>query len=122
MNDEQVEFEGTELQLGRTKYVVPPLSLGAVKKVAKRIENFAGLDVDAQMELTGEIAHLALKRNYPDITRERVDDLIDLRNMEQVFQAVVQVSGFTAQRTPPEGLGNGAGVGDQSTGRPSTPT
>lgn len=122
MTPSEVPFDGTSLQLGRTTYVVPPLSLGAVKKVAKRIEGFAKLSVEEQMDLTAEIALLALRRNYPEITREQIEDLLDLRNMETVFKAVVDVSGFTAQRVEVgAGPGNAAG-GTDPTGTPSTPT
>jgi hypothetical protein len=118
MNEQPPEFDGEEVQFGRTtRLVVPPLALGAVKKYAKRIAEFHKLPVEEQMQLTSEIALAALKRNYPDITAERVDDLVDLRNMPRVFQAVVQASGFTAQPT-----GNAEGGTSQSTGQPSTPS
>ncbi|ENT1749659.1 hypothetical protein CAA71_002200, partial [Neisseria gonorrhoeae] len=36
----------------------------------------------------------ALKRNYPDLTREEAADLIDIGNMNEVFAAVMDVSGL----------------------------
>lgn len=116
---QDVEFEGAEVKLGRTMYVVPALGLGAVKKYAKKISEMHTLPLEEQMQLTTEIAHAALKRNYPDMTLERVDELVDLKNMRSVFDAVVQTSGFTAQG--PAG-GNATGVASQPTGQPSTPT
>lgn len=117
MSDAQLEFDGVDVKLGRTTYVVPPLALGAVKRYAAQIQKFGSLSLEQQMDLTVAIAHAALKRNYPEITTERVEDLVDLRNMGQVFEAVVQSSGFTAQ---PQG--NAVGQAAQSTGQPSTPT
>lgn len=119
MNGDDVEFEGTELKLGRAIFIVPPLGLGAAKRLVGRIADFGKLPIEEQMDLAGEMAYLALKRNYPDLTRERVDDLVDLGNMNQVFEAVAKVSGFTAQRVP---AGNSPGETAGSTGLPSTPT
>ncbi|RYF34093.1 MAG: hypothetical protein EOO21_05145 [Comamonadaceae bacterium] len=117
MSAEELEFEGVPIKLGRTTYVLPPLALGAIKRHAAQIQKFGELSLNEQMDLTSAIALAALKRNYPDMTLERVDALVDLRNMGDVFAAVVQSSGFTAQ-TP----GKAAGEAAPPTGQPSTPT
>lgn len=87
--------KGIPLELGGTTYVVPPLSLGALEQLKERLENFTG-DVrnDDQAATVIDAAHACLKRNYPDITREDVAELIDLENMMEVMEAVMDVSGM----------------------------
>lgn len=47
-----------------------------------------------QISTVIDCAHAALKRNYPDLTREEAADLIDIGNMNEVFAAVMDVSGL----------------------------
>jgi len=74
--------------------VIPPLSLGALEQLHERINAFDG-DVSKLENLTTviEVAHAALRRNYPDMTREQVGDLIGLENMVEVYQACMDVGG-----------------------------
>lgn len=90
-----VKIKGIAVTLGGDSYVVPPLSLGAVEQLQDRIGAFNGdvRDKD-QVATVIDAAHSALKRNYPEMTREAVADLIDLENMAEVFEAVMDVSGM----------------------------
>jgi hypothetical protein len=121
MNEQPPEFDGEEVQFGRTtRLVVPPLALGAVKKYAKRIAEFHKLPVEEQMQLTSEIALAALKRNYPDVTigapRRPGGPAATCR---RVFQA--RGAGGRLHRRRPPGE-NAEGTTSQSTGQPSTPS
>jgi probable phage associated protein len=61
----------------------------------ERIGTFDGNVQDAkQISTVIDCAHAAMKRNYPDMTREEVADLIDIGNMNEVFAAVMDVSGL----------------------------
>ena len=40
-----------------------------------------------------DATHAALKRNYPDLTRADVAELVDLGNMVEVIQSVMDVAG-----------------------------
>ena len=95
-------IKGKEIELGGTVYVVPPLNLAAVEFFQDRLSNFTGGADLQSVTLVAEVTLSALKRNYPDMTLEKVKELIDLGNMVEVFQAVMQVSGFV-MRT--DGLG-----------------
>lgn len=104
-----VEFEFADGSV----FVLPPLSLGAVEVLQDRLMQFRG-------GLTGtdtviDAVFMALQRNYPDITRDRVAfDLIDLDNMNAAMEVVMNVSGLSkVGEMEPEG---------NSSGQMSTPT
>jgi hypothetical protein len=75
--------------------VVPPLNLAALEVLQDRLGTFkGGLDKDS-VGLVIDATHMALQRNYPQLTRkELVEDMLDLSNMEAVMQLVMDVSGL----------------------------
>lgn len=90
-----VKVKGTPVELGGTVYIVPPLSLGAVEQLQDRISAFSGDLADmSQVGLVIDVAHASLKRNYPEMTRDQVADIVDLGDMAKVFEAVMAVSGL----------------------------
>ncbi|VVN71660.1 hypothetical protein PS914_02340 [Pseudomonas fluorescens] len=64
-----------------------------------------------------DATYAALRRNYPDMSREEVAGLLDLRKMREVLNAVMSASGMEAQ--PVTELGE---VPAPSTGANSTLT
>lgn len=75
--------------------VIPPIALGALEQLQERITAFTGDAMDSKSVATViDASFAALKRNYPDITREEVADLIDVENMAEVFACVMDVSGL----------------------------
>lgn len=87
-------IKGIKVNLGGTDYIVPPLSLGALELYQDELETFTGAIDKASTTLTINIGTAALRRNYPDLTREQVADMIDVANMMEVFEAVMDVSGL----------------------------
>lgn len=71
-----------------------PLSLGALEKYLPRLQQ---LEQDGQMDfaLVIDLALSSLQRNYPEITREAVGDLLDLGILPEVMQAILGASGLT---------------------------
>lgn len=72
--------------------VVPPLSLSAVETLQDRLAEFSGTMKDVSLVI--DALKAALSRNYPEITREEVGELVDLGNMTNVMVAVMDVSGL----------------------------
>jgi len=85
----QVEFANGSV------LTVPPLNLASVEVLHERLSRFSGgLDKDS-IGLVIDATLMALQRNYPDMTRDQVvNELLDLSNMEDVMQAVMDVSGL----------------------------
>jgi hypothetical protein len=100
-----VKYNGITLNLGGIDYVLPPISLGALEQLQSRIGSFNGDVMDSsQITTVIDAAHASLLRNYPDITRPEVAEMIDVGNMSDVFAAVMDVSGLKrkelAEATP----------------------
>lgn len=103
-----VKVKGIAFDFGGEVLVIPPLSLNAIDQLRARLQAFDGNVLAAdQSALAIDAVHAALARNYPDITRERVGDLIGLENMVEAMAAVMDVSGLKrkaaeiAEGTPP---------------------
>lgn len=103
-----VKVKGIPKDLGGTTYVVPPLSLGALEQLQERLGSYTG-DVNnpADVRTTIDAAHAALKRNYPDLKREEVAELIGLENMIEVFEAVMDISGMRRKAYEAASTGSG---------------
>lgn len=90
-----VKVKGIPKELGGRVLVIPPLSLGAIEQLQERLSSFTGDIADkTQAPIVIDAAHAALRRNYPELTREEVGELIDLENMVEIFEAVMDVAGL----------------------------
>lgn len=91
-----VMIKGVSLELGDgNTYVLPPLTLGALEILQDKLNaSYAGALDPEYIKTVIDAAHLALRRNYPDLTRDQVKEIIGLENMEMVFKAVLDVSGM----------------------------
>ena len=90
-----VRIKGVTVELNGTEYVIPPIALGALEQLQSDIGAFDGNVQDAkQISTVIDCAYAAMRRNYPDMTRGEVADLIDIGNMNEVFAAVMDVSGL----------------------------
>lgn len=85
---------GITLDLAGERYVVPPLSLGAIEDLQERLAAYRGAGDAASFGTAIDALHRALLRNYPEITRDQARELIGLENMEEVMLAVMDVSGL----------------------------
>lgn len=115
---------GVERTFGGEVYIIPPLSLGALQRLQGKLEALgqaAGPLEPAAVSTVIEATYSALRRNYPDITKEKVaEDIVDVGNMHEIIACVMDVAGVkrraeieakkqSAQptETPPAGTGPG---------------
>lgn len=101
-------FAGQDVNLGGTVYTVPPLALGALRRLLPKIQALS-LGEDLMPDLSQvvdllEICLAALQRNYPDMTLEELGDIVDLGNFKQLVAVVMGQSGLEV-KTAPEGNG-----------------
>lgn len=91
-----IKIPGKEVTLGGKKYILAPLNAAAVKQYRDQIKAvFVGGLPD--IELVAKLAHASLARNYPDITLEAVEDVIDYDNLFGVWEILLNISGLVAQ-------------------------
>lgn len=100
-----VKVKGIPKNLGGTDFVIPPLALGPLEQLQDRIAAFDGTLNKESIAVVIDAAHAALKRNYPDITREDVAELVDVENMIEVFEAVMDVSGLRRKQIEADAAG-----------------
>lgn len=87
-------IKGLKLHLGDADYEIPPIALGDLERLQDRLAAYqGGIDTESIATVI-DVAHAALKRNYPEISRAEVGSLVDVGNMAEVFEAVMDVSGL----------------------------
>lgn len=112
--------KGQPFTLGGVDLIIPPLSLGALELYGEQLEQIETLPRLAQLRLITDVAHAALCRNYPEMTRAQVAELLDLSNANQVHAAVMAAA---IPLPDPEAAKPGeAGAMADGTGSTSTPT
>ena len=91
MQFNQVENpRGNPLKINGQIWIFAPLSLGAVEKLLPALQGFSPNDVGTVID----VAHKSLKRNYPDITRDDVADMLYIDQLEEVMSVVMSASGL----------------------------
>lgn len=88
-------IKGIPFDFGGRTLIIPPLSLGNLETLEPQLATFRGDAKDPKNISTAlDCITAALKRNYPDTTREQVADMVDLGNMAEVMQAVMDSAGI----------------------------
>src|SRR5271157_4435277 len=96
---------GITIAMGGNDWVVPPLTLGQLRRLMPVVDKITvGADMgDEAIAAVSEIVAAALSRNYPDMTPQRVEDLLDLGNARWVVSAVLTGSGLKPAGAMPAG-------------------
>lgn len=90
--------EGVRIELGGRAFVMPPLTLKHLRihgGVIRSLGDLKGIPSDQDVDGIVTLIHAALSRNYPELTREEIEDLVDVTNLAPTFQAMVGQSGLT---------------------------
>lgn len=84
-------IDGNIISLGGQDYVVPALSFKQVREHRTTIDQLQSANLAAagsdEFDSIVTIAHAALSRNYPDLPREKLEDLIDARNVGALLKS-----------------------------------
>lgn len=107
---------GQWVSIGDEQYRIPPLAFRAVQELQDEVSALAQMGARPtpdQMSTVTRIVHSAMSRNYPSITMELIDDMLDLGNYQDVLSAVLSIGGFKT-------AGDGSGELPASIGAPPT--
>jgi hypothetical protein len=87
---------GVEYDFGGGRvYMLPPLSLGALEVLQEKLSALPTLDSmdPVAIRTMTDATHMALRRNYPDITREEVGELVDISIIGDVYGCLLDAAG-----------------------------
>lgn len=90
-------IHGRKLNLGGTDYVVPPFPMRILREHPewlKAIRQIEDIPDSEQAEAIVGIVHAALNRNYPDLTFDQVENMLDIPTGLTALTAVMDVSGM----------------------------
>lgn len=88
---------GVPVAIGGHDWTVPPLTLGQLRRLMPKVRQLTEIGASMGEEQIGvlvDIVTVALQRNYPDMTPEKVENLLDLGNAATVLNAVLTGSGL----------------------------
>lgn len=102
-------IEGIKVNMGGKDWIVPPLNLKALRRLGPKLKT-VGEGGEEAMGTIVETVHAALQRNYPDISIDEVEDMVDTSNMQDLMQAIMNSSGL--KKT------DGAGSGEVTAASP----
>lgn len=91
---------GVLLAMGGREWTVPPLTLGQLRRLMPKVRQLTEIGAqmgESQIAVLVEIVAAALQRNYPDMTPEAVEDMLDLGNAGAVLNAVLTGSGLKSR-------------------------
>jgi hypothetical protein len=82
--------------MGGQDFILAPLNFRQLRVTLKQeIENLRSEDIDVRLGAFEKVIHGSLSRNYPDITLEQVQEMLDMSNIFEVTTAVMRTSGLT---------------------------
>jgi hypothetical protein len=88
-----IKFEGTEVKLGDKTFVVPALTIGQARRLWPEIlemnDGITAANLPDKQSKWMDIVHAALSRNYPDLKREELEELVDLRSIKKLMMIVM---------------------------------
>lgn len=90
---------GKKIKIGDREFVVPVLSFQGVRKLIRLLKDLGDLTgatelTEDQLDLIADIVLLGLARNYPELTREELEEHLDLNNFGEVLTIIVGQSGL----------------------------
>lgn len=108
-------IDGVKVKIGRREFIVPPLNLRAVKRVGQLVPVMtAGDGSEASIDAAIEVILLAIQRNYPEVTREELEEELDLANLAPISLQIAEASGLVPKAEPGQTT-NSASAGTSST-------
>lgn len=105
------KIPGTVINLGGHEFVMPPLNLDGCQRFGPLQAEFLAMqgagtvDLPRLYQVVAQCLHLALERNYPDLTVADIVGLLDAGTLRSALTELATVSGFVAagEATPATG-------------------
>ena len=88
---------GAKVMLRGQEFEIPPLTFGQIKRLTDKINSLSQISGNLtpdQASAILDVVHAAMSTNYPDMTLEKMEELLDLANLPTVVLAVMGQSGL----------------------------
>lgn len=99
------KYDGVKMRVGGRELIVPALTIKQVRSLRAEFDQMQGIKdaapTDDQIGAVTRVIHSAVVRNYPDMTQDDLEELLDLSTMQAVVKAIMGQSGLEV--TPGEG-------------------
>jgi hypothetical protein len=100
----ETRFPGRLVVLGGRPYILPPIALGKLREMQPRLEKLdvasGGMPTGDDLDTIIDMTHAALRRNYPDIAREEIEEVLDMGNLKEIVSVVMGQSGLEPAGKP----------------------
>jgi len=104
-------IEGEVLKIGEQEFTVPAINFKGVKKIEKLLKKLmeipavGGILTVDQIDVMTEIVLVGLSRNYPDLTKQQLEEILDMNNIQTVIEAITGQAGLKKRlQAVPTGL------------------
>jgi hypothetical protein len=97
--------KGIKIMLAGEERIVPPLALGPLEMLQDRISKVTNLASGDGVKLVLDVAFYAMRRNYPDITREDIGEMVGLENLDDIMKAALDAGGVWRKELEANALG-----------------
>ena len=87
-------LEGVKVELNGREFIAPPVNLAFVRAHSDFFEGRKS----PTLAFMSDAIFASLKRNYPDLTQDELEDVLDVGNMKQAFNAVMGTSGVEEKK------------------------
>ncbi len=92
-------YPGVSIKVGDRDLLVPPLTLGQIEANADKLASIDQIEASPQKALSSgamgkvlDLVVIAVQRNYPDMKREEIGELVDMHNLRQFLPAILGAS------------------------------
>ncbi len=88
---------GAPMQIGDREFVVPPLTLGQLRRLMPKVKQLTNIGAEMSEAHIGDLVEIvtaAVQRNYPEVTAEVMENLLDLGNAGNVLTEVLTAAGL----------------------------
>lgn len=82
---EGVPFPGIPVQIGARQLVMPPLNAKAARLYMDRVVALQRGEESDPLGLAAAVVHACLKRNYPALTLDEVEEAVDFDNFDAML-------------------------------------
>ena len=94
-----VEHIGAPVRFGKEVFILAPLALEPLKQAVKDSEEVKNKGYDEFADYVARLVHSSLKRNYPDMTYDRVISFLDGWNINKLPNMILYGSGLELEPT-----------------------